>query len=595
MRTQLFTKPVLPSFWLLLPVLLSPHPACLAQGTAFTYQGRLNDRSNPASGIYDLRFTIYDSSGGPTVVAGPLSNSPTSASNGLFTVTLDFGAGVFTGAERWLDIGVRTNGSGAFTALTPRQQITAAPYAMFAGALPASSITSNMLAPGAVGSAQLAVGAVQAANIAPGVITATQLAKPPRAGKISSGWMALDFGQADFTVTFNPAFSSTPVVTLGLQPYSPATLGERAAFYVKSRSASGFTGRFSAPTSVQKLSTAGTYSSAAIVNGAPAICAAGSPASIQYLRADPYGDYWSAPLKLFLDEGGQDYMRLAVVNGNPAIAYHSSTGAVRFVRATDVDGTTWGTPVNVVTSSSNSFSFLSFAVVNGNPAIAYWEWPSWDLKYVRATDANGTAWSAPVAVDTAGNVGRTCSLAVINGNPAISYEDFSGGVLKFIRATDANGAAWSAPVVVDAAQSWQTSLAVVNGQPAIGYARPAGGTWFARANDVNGATWGTPVMVGDYGADISLQIVNGAPAQSFIANGRLQYARAADVNGANWYPPALLDPEVGGGGTSLIVLSTGVPAISYYGQYSFSEPEGTLRFVREPQVSFDVNWIALEP
>ena len=32
----------------------------LAQGTAFTYRGRLNDDANPASGIYDLRFAIYD-------------------------------------------------------------------------------------------------------------------------------------------------------------------------------------------------------------------------------------------------------------------------------------------------------------------------------------------------------------------------------------------------------------------------------------------------------------------------------------------------------------------------------------------------------
>jgi len=34
--------------------------AAHAQGTAFTYQGRLNDGANPASGIYDLRFAIYD-------------------------------------------------------------------------------------------------------------------------------------------------------------------------------------------------------------------------------------------------------------------------------------------------------------------------------------------------------------------------------------------------------------------------------------------------------------------------------------------------------------------------------------------------------
>jgi hypothetical protein len=75
----------------------------------------------------------------------------------------------------------------------------------------------------------------------------------------------------------------------------------------------------------------------------------------------------------------------------------------------------------------------------------------------------------------------------------------------------------------------------------------------------------------------------------------LLYARAADADGTIWNTAAQLDPEAGGGGTSLIVLPTGVPAISYYGQYSFSEPEGTLRFVRAPQVSFDVNWIALEP
>src|SRR5947207_3514348 len=81
-----------------------------AQSTAFTYQGRLNDGANPASGNYDLRFTIYDSPSGGVVAGGPLTNAPTGASNGLFTVTLDFGAGVFTGPARWLEIGVRTNG-----------------------------------------------------------------------------------------------------------------------------------------------------------------------------------------------------------------------------------------------------------------------------------------------------------------------------------------------------------------------------------------------------------------------------------------------------------------------------------------------------
>ena len=107
-----------------------------AQGTAFTYQGRLSDGSGPANGTYDLRFTIYDSTNLPgVVIAGPLTNSTTVVSNGLFAVVLDFGPGVFTGPDRWLDIGVRTNGAAAFTALTARQLIAPTPYAINAANL----------------------------------------------------------------------------------------------------------------------------------------------------------------------------------------------------------------------------------------------------------------------------------------------------------------------------------------------------------------------------------------------------------------------------------------------------------------------------
>src|SRR5258706_10551766 len=36
----------------------------LAQGTAFTYQGRLNSGGNPANGRYDLTFALYDAARG---------------------------------------------------------------------------------------------------------------------------------------------------------------------------------------------------------------------------------------------------------------------------------------------------------------------------------------------------------------------------------------------------------------------------------------------------------------------------------------------------------------------------------------------------
>jgi hypothetical protein len=114
---------------------LSLQPATLhAQGTAFTYQGQLKDGFVPANGSYDLTFSLFGVSSGAGQVGSSLTNSATGVTNGLFTVTLDFGAN-FPGADRWLEIAVRTNGGGAFSTLTPRQPITAAPYAITAGNL----------------------------------------------------------------------------------------------------------------------------------------------------------------------------------------------------------------------------------------------------------------------------------------------------------------------------------------------------------------------------------------------------------------------------------------------------------------------------
>src|SRR4051812_21366993 len=88
--------------------------AALAQGTGFTYQGRLDDGANPASGFYDLRFAIYDADTSGVQQGPTLTHPSIGVSNGLFTVTLDFG-NQFPGANRWLELSVRTNGGGAFS------------------------------------------------------------------------------------------------------------------------------------------------------------------------------------------------------------------------------------------------------------------------------------------------------------------------------------------------------------------------------------------------------------------------------------------------------------------------------------------------
>src|SRR5271154_4598991 len=115
-----------------------------AQGTAFTYQGQLNDGGSPTTGNYDLQFQIYNAVTNGNAISVPLTNSATAVNNGQFTTTLDFGAGIFNGTNCWLQIGVRTNGNpGAFTLLFPRQPVLPTPYAIYASSAIFANSASN--------------------------------------------------------------------------------------------------------------------------------------------------------------------------------------------------------------------------------------------------------------------------------------------------------------------------------------------------------------------------------------------------------------------------------------------------------------------
>jgi hypothetical protein len=104
-----------------------------AQPTAFTYQGRLLDQNQPANGSYDISFGLKDAGTNGSIVGTVLRKVPVPVTNGIFTVSLDFGDTSFAGLPLWLEIGVRTNGSSApYTVLSPLQAIAATPYAIFA-------------------------------------------------------------------------------------------------------------------------------------------------------------------------------------------------------------------------------------------------------------------------------------------------------------------------------------------------------------------------------------------------------------------------------------------------------------------------------
>ncbi len=118
-------------------------------GTAFTYQGRLNQGGVPVNSTCDFEFSLWDAAVGPTQIGSTLSVNSVTVTDGLFTVQLDFEAAAFNGNARWLQIAVRCPaGAGAFTTLSPRQPLTPAPIAL---TLPGLWTEQNLVSPNLIG------------------------------------------------------------------------------------------------------------------------------------------------------------------------------------------------------------------------------------------------------------------------------------------------------------------------------------------------------------------------------------------------------------------------------------------------------------
>lgn len=120
-----------------------------AATTAFSYQGMLHDDDAPADGLYDLRFSLWNADKGGTAIGDPVIVSDVAVEDGLFTVQLDFGQEAFSGSARWLAMSVRHGDStGAYTSLTPRQELLSVPYAtgLVAGAVISDAVPGPALA-----------------------------------------------------------------------------------------------------------------------------------------------------------------------------------------------------------------------------------------------------------------------------------------------------------------------------------------------------------------------------------------------------------------------------------------------------------------
>ncbi|HNS50554.1 MAG TPA: tail fiber domain-containing protein [Anaerolineae bacterium] len=128
------------AFLLMAGLALAQAPDGTPLGNAFTYQGRLHIDGVPVTDLCDLKFGLWDAlTGGTQVDDRTVTNVP--VEGGLFTVQLNYGTTPFAGDARWLEMSVRCPaGSGDYTFLSPRQALTAAPYALYAKTAPWSGL-----------------------------------------------------------------------------------------------------------------------------------------------------------------------------------------------------------------------------------------------------------------------------------------------------------------------------------------------------------------------------------------------------------------------------------------------------------------------
>ena len=197
---------------------------------------------------------------------------------------------------------------------------------------------------------------------------------------------------------------------------------------------------------------------------------------------------------------------LVVVDGRPAVVFWvlqvdpSHGFLLSYTRATDVEGSSWSAPVILATLDFGDNATPSLELVGGIPMYAYiGDNGDTDVAFlVTSKDALGAEWNDPAEIPTGTGTVQWLSFVEVNGKPAIAF--ITSSALKFIMAATVDGTSWNAPVTIESGiQPGFISLAVVDGRPAICYQQRVSTNKdrldFVIAADADGSSWNEPVNI----------------------------------------------------------------------------------------------------
>ena len=358
-------------------------------GSAFTYQGQLKESGVAASGLYDLQMCLYSSPTSTIVLACAPDFADVPVDAGLFTVAADFGAAVFGGQQRWLELGVRAGASsGAYATLLPRQLLRAVPEALRANAASTAPWT---------GLSGVPVGFADGLdNDSGGTLTQVSAGAGLSGGSITTiGTLAIANGGVTATMIASGAVGAAQIASNAVDAarivddsVGAAEIGANAVGASELASNAVDTAAI-----VDANVTAAKIAPGAV--GAAQINSAQVQARVTGSCAD--GEYFRG-----IEADGSLICELL---------------PVAFNRVPD--------------SSASAGSFVALALrVDQRPVIAYYDATNGNLKLYDCADASCASGTRRI-LDSSGDVGTHVALAIRpNGLPVVAYRSVTGATLK---------------------------------------------------------------------------------------------------------------------------------------------------------------------
>ena len=152
-------------------------------------------------------------------------------------------------------------------------------------------------------------------------------------------------------------------------------------------------------------------------------------------------------------------------------AHSDGEGQLMYMRATDSDGAAWTAPQILVTgrdiiTSEHGGTFLTGAE---RPLIGFWSESEDALYTISAADSLGDTWLEPVLVEAGCQTDRSCTVLEVNGMPCIAYVDDKQ--LKYRVAADKLAQSWNDAVVMaeTTAKFGEVELLAIGDRPLIIY------------------------------------------------------------------------------------------------------------------------------